>query len=118
MFTVVENTFKHAISMTNQLTVRIRGRRVEEPDFSGCSVVIEDDGDGFPEDIIETMNAPTEDALPAKEHLGLSNVRYTMALLFGRQGLLRLANGENGGARVEIRIPDEEEGGNHEASHM
>ena len=112
MFTVVENTFKHAMSLTNQLTVSIRGRRVEEPGFSGCSIVIEDDGDGFPEKIIEFMNAPAEGALPAKEHLGLSNVRYTMALLFNRQGLLRLSNRPSGGASVEIRIPDagEEEG--------
>lgn len=118
MFTMVENTFKHAMSLNDQLTVRIRGRRVEEPDFSGYSVIIEDDGDGFPENILETMNAPVEAALPAKEHLGLSNVRYTMALLFGRQGLLRLSNSEGGGARVEIRIPDGAEGEKHETPHM
>ena len=43
-----------------------------------------------------------------KEHLGLSNVRYTLHLVYGRDDLLRVSNRENGGAHVELWIPDQE----------
>ena len=47
--------------------------------------------------------------LNTKEHLGLSNVRYTLHLVYRRGDLLRISNRETGGAHVEIWIPDEEE---------
>jgi len=50
------------------------------------------------------------DAVFTKEHLGLTNVRYTLHLAYCRNDLLRISNREEGGARVEIRIPDGEEG--------
>ena len=40
-----------------------------------------------------------------KEHLGLTNVRYSLKLIFNRDDLLRLSNREEGGAHVELLIP-------------
>lgn len=109
MFTVVENTFKHAMSLYECLIVKIQVARVEEEKFSGFAVTIEDNGPGFPEEVIEEMNAPVKDSMEVKEHLGLSNVRYTMALQYKMQGLLRLSNLPDGGASAQIRIPDPQE---------
>ena len=51
-----------------------------------------------------------------KEHLGLSNVRYTLSLTYHRDDLLGLSNRPQGGARVELWIPDEED--SHETSDL
>ena len=45
----------------------------------------------------------------AKEHLGMSNVRYTLNLIYNCSDLLHISNRECGGAHIEIWIPDEEE---------
>ena len=67
----------------------------------------EDSGEGFSREALDKFLA--EDAVFTKEHLGLSNVRYTLHLLYRRSDLLRISNRPEGGARVEIRIPDREE---------
>jgi len=106
LFTVVENSFKHALKPHKQLCVRIAVKHVEDDNFTGCRITIEDNGDGFPETILEQMNRPIDGSLPAKEHLGLSNVRYTLLLSYNCNDLFRVRNREAGGSAVEIRIPD------------
>ena len=49
-----------------------------------------------------------KDDLFTKEHLGLTNVRYSMNLIYHRDDLLRLSNKEEGGARIELLIPEGE----------
>lgn len=108
LFTLVENTFKHALNLYKTMELRINCEFVNEKDFHGCRMIVEDNGDGFPEDILEEFESEMPDgALPPKEHLGLSNIRYTLQITYKRGDLLRLSN-RNGGARAEIWIPIEE----------
>ena len=69
-------------------------------------MIEEDDGDGFSSEAIEKLM--NNDDMFTKEHLGLTNVRYTLRLLYKRDDLLRISNKEEGGARVELLIPKEE----------
>ena len=59
------------------------------------------------DDYIEKFLEERDDPVFTKEHLGLSNARYTLNLVYHRSDLLRLSNREGGGARVEIWIPEE-----------
>ena len=108
LYTLVENSIKHAMTLYEALDIRIRCARVETADFRGISLVEEDSGEGFTQEAIRKLFS--EDALFTKEHLGLSNVRYTLNLLYHRNDLLYISNRPEGGARVEIRIPDREDG--------
>lgn len=107
LYTLVENSIKHAMTLYEALDITIRCSRVETPEFRGIVLVEEDSGEGFSQEALEHLM--DEDAVFAKEHLGLSNVRYTLNLLYHRSDLLHISNRETGGARVEIRIPDREE---------
>lgn len=107
LYTLVENSIKHAMTLYEQLEIRIRCYPLTEPDFRGICLVEEDSGEGFSQEALDKFLA--EDAVFTKEHLGLSNVRYTLHLLYHRSDLLRISNRPEGGARVEIRIPDREE---------
>lgn len=111
LYTLVENSIKHAMTLYEALEIRIQCTRLETGDFRGICLVEEDSGDGFTEEALRKLFS--EDALFTKEHLGLSNVRYTLNLLYHRNDLLHISNRQEGGARVEIRIPDRED--SHEA---
>jgi len=88
------------------LEIRVRCFRLETGDFRGICLVEEDSGEGFREGIIEQILA--EDTVFTKEHLGLTNARYTLHLAYHRNDLLHISNRKEGGARIEIRIPDRE----------
>ena len=109
VFTVVENTIKHAMSLYSKLEVTITCREtVSEDGSKACRITVDDNGSGFTPEVLEEMNQERTE-IPAKEHLGLSNIRYTLLLLYHKPGLMKLSNLEEGGARVEIRIPMREE---------
>lgn len=108
LFTLVENTVKHAMTLYEPLDVHMICRRVERADFSGISLRVEDSGSGFSPEALERLKEESGQDPYAKEHLGLSNVRYTLNLVYRRNDLLRVGNRPEGGAWVELWIPDEE----------
>ena len=114
LYTLVENSIKHAMSLYETLDITVRCIREDREDFHGFCLTEEDSGQGFPEDVAEKLRSGDEPFV--KEHLGLSNVRYTLNLTYHRDDLLRLSNRPQGGARVELWIPDKED--NHETSDL
>ena len=106
LFTLVENTFKHAMSLYEPLKIKIGCERVETEAFSGCRLIVEDNGDGFPEELLKNIQEDTDYETMPKDHFGLSNIRYTLQLTYNRSDLLRLSNMPGGGARAEVWIPD------------
>jgi two-component system sensor histidine kinase YesM len=119
MFTLVENTIKHAMDLYSTLELLIQCEEYETENFKGIRLVVEDNGPGFTKEVMETYLDPNR--IPKlKEHIGLSNVIRTLQLTYHRSDLLRLSNSITGGAHVELLIPDEEteeqvspEGENH-----
>ncbi len=108
LYTLVENSIKHAMTLYEPLEIAICCQRVETEDFRGICLIEEDNGVGFQQDVLDKLQDAATNVLNTKDHLGLSNVRYTMHLVYGRDDLLRVSNRENGGAHVELWIPDEE----------
>ena len=109
LFTLVENSIKHAMTLYEPLGIRVTCQRVEEENFSGIRLVEEDTGSGFTQEALDKLFASNPDSMFVKEHLGLTNVRYTLKLIYHRNDLLCISNRESGGAHIEIRIPDQEE---------
>ena len=107
LYTLVENSIKHAMTLYEPLQISISCQQIDTEDFHGICLVEEDNGGGFPQDVLDKLNDASTNELNTKEHLGLSNVRYTLHLVYGRDDLLRVSNREAGGARVELWIPDE-----------
>lgn len=108
LYTLVENSVKHALSLTESSEIRIGCRREDTEDFKGLVIFEEDNGAGFSEEALAELTAEVPQKLFVKEHLGLTNVRYTLNLLYHRDDLIRFINKDKG-SRVEIMIPDKEE---------
>jgi len=106
LFTLVENTVKHAMNLYEPLELKVSCQRVTTDDFTGCRLVVEDNGEGFPEEVLESMVETSDAESAPKDHIGLSNIRYTLQLTYNKTDLLRLANLPEGGAHVEVWIPD------------
>lgn len=71
------------------------------------SIVIEDDGQGMQEDILETFERGEEIILKenGRRHIGISNIRDRILYLYGAPSGMWIANREEGGMRVRIEIP-------------
>lgn len=107
LFTIIENAFKFAMNLYDTLILLIQCELVEEEGFNGYRVIIEDNGNGFSGEQLEKFRLGNEvEEKQDGEHIGLSNIKKTLELQYGRSDLLRLSNVEPHGARVEIWIPD------------
>ena len=70
--TVVENIYKHAVSVDNLITILVQVNKTEYKGQEMLCISIEDDGEGYPEEILKQFQAgekpkPSEDGT----HLGL-----------------------------------------------
>ena len=108
LFSLVENSFKHAMTLVNTMYITIKGEKYEEEGFTGIRLIEEDNGNGFSDEAIAKLEDPEHNELFTKEHLGLTNVRYSLNIIYKRDDLLRLSNKPEGGAHIELLIPEEE----------
>lgn len=102
ILTFVENIFKHAVMPDAMLSVMVKVRR--EPHLQGglLRITIEDNGPGFPEKLLGTLD-PTQD--PGQQHIGICNVWKTIKLYYGDSAQIRLSNSCPTGAHIEIELP-------------
>ncbi len=105
--TVVENEYKYAVSRDAMLMLLIRVSLESRPDGDLLLIEIEDDGQGYPEDVIGRINGPGGAAESGGTRVGLWSIRRMLELMYDRTGLLELANQEPHGAIARIRVPRE-----------
>ncbi len=103
LFTVIENAFKHAMDLYETLNIIIQCETVRTGDFDGFRIVVEDNGAGFPQEVLDRFSGGG--AADEKGQIGLSNAYRTLQLMYGRNDLLRLSRAIPRGAHVEIWIP-------------
>ena len=103
--TFTENTFKHALTVGDMLSIFIKAEKYSQERESFVKIVIEDNGDGFPSEIIESVNSSNNDTITTGEKIGIANIKKTLNLLYKRDGLLKLSNSDPSGARVTILLP-------------
>ena len=108
LFSLVQNSFKHAMTLIDKTYITISGEYYEEENFKGFRLIEEDNGPGFSEEALEKIITAEADDPFTKEHLGLTNVRYSLNLIYKRDDLLRISNREEGGAHIELLIPEME----------
>lgn len=107
--TFIENSFKHAMTLDEPLSLFIQIKRITDEGKEAMRIVIEDSGEGFPDEILEKVNKSDGVSSMDGYRIGISNIKRTLALLYGNSSLLRISNVESLGGRVEFIIPIDKE---------
>ncbi len=105
--TFVENEFKYAISVDTVLTVIIKVSLSERSGQEMLLIEIEDDGKGYPRDVLRYMNGHGRPHTEDGSRVGLWSVKRMMSLMYERDDLLELKNIEPHGCLNRIWVPAE-----------
>lgn len=105
--TFVENSFKHAMTLEETLSIFIKFQLGKFKEKDAIYITIEDSGEGFPQAIIDKVNNVGVDESSDGHKIGISNIKRTLTLLYGKENLLKISNVEAMGGRIEIIIPIE-----------
>lgn len=103
--TFVENSFKHAMTLEETLSVFINVKPCIFEDEEAIKIVIEDSGEGFPDEILKKVNETNSIDASDGYKIGIFNIKRTLAIFYGKDNLLKISNDEGMGGKVEIIIP-------------
>ena len=110
--TFLENSYKYNGRGMEALNFTVRIDRMEYEGRERLRIRLSDDGLGFSQDSLEELNRQTQDPGFDQYHIGISNLRRRMGILYKGDYDLAFFSGVSGGANVLISIPVQEEGGN------
>ncbi|GFZ94813.1 sensor histidine kinase YesM [Paenibacillus marchantiophytorum] len=102
----VENAIKHGFRMGKDIfRIRVSVSSQTKDEKGYYEIRIEDNGKGFPAELIENLTERMEDRSFTDEHIGIWNVFHQLKMLYHGEAELKIANLEPHGACVSIRIP-------------
>lgn len=102
--TFVENTIKHAMTFDYGTVIMVTGRKIQIEDKDKLELVVEDNGEGFSEDILDKLNQKIDISHDGKQ-IGVMNVIKRLRLFFGNEANIIFYNKETGGAGVRFYLP-------------
>lgn len=103
-----ENTIKHGLVTERciEVSVYITYMKVEEENF--LYIVISDTGNGFPEQILASIEKDEPIIYDGCEHIGIRNTLKRIRMTYGEKANVKFSNMKKGyGAVVEIMLPYE-----------
>lgn len=100
--TFVENSLKHNMNVENCFSVEIRVQTSD--DGQNMEIIIADNGHGFGEEDLGTLNAGLFSET-GEFHVGIRNAVARLNMLYGPDSGVRFDNNPGGGAAVTIVIP-------------
>lgn len=104
--TFVENSLKHGIHPERILKITIKGVILKTEDGDFADILVMDNGSGFSSEELEKLKNSQEQS-SSSDHIGLSNVRQRLKLIYGDGAQIFFMNAPGGGAVSEILIPIE-----------
>lgn len=101
LHTIIENEYKYAVSVDSMLSILIKIYQIEEL----LCIEIEDDGAGYPAEVLEQFAKHTARPDPDGYRVGLWSVRKMLELMYEREGLFEISNIEPHGCLNRFLIP-------------
>jgi methyl-accepting chemotaxis protein len=103
--TFIENEYKYAASIDTPLTILIRISTEIYQDEEMLLIEIEDDGKGYPSDVLEYMSGKSIQQRTDGSRIGLWSIKNMMELIYERKGLISLSNIKPHGCLNKIWVP-------------
>jgi two-component system, sensor histidine kinase YesM len=114
--TLVENAIKHAVNLDELIDISITIKEsVSSSGAKHVSIRIQDNGQGFPEDVLTKLQR--EESLMSEDggRIGIWNLNRRLKLLYHGQASVSFQNLKDKGAVLEICLPVQKKG---ESSHV
>lgn len=105
--TFLENSLKHAVGPGGVLEIRLMAQKCALQEREMLYLRISDNGEGFPEEMLGRLNAGAWNMEREGRHIGIGNVLQRLKLIYNEEARVLFSNPEEGGACVEIYIPQE-----------
>lgn len=102
--TFVENSVKYGSRGGVRLSVRVKAVPLATEDGDFLDITIQDNGNGFPEDVLAELDQDKLAGLYGEHHVGVRNVANRLKLLYGERATMVFFNAEEG-AVSEIILP-------------
>ena len=106
LVTFVENSIKYSTKSPDELVVELSVNRITQADKEYLSILISDNGIGFPDSYIQQFNAGNVAPFASSDgmhNVGIQNICKRMSLLYEENFSLQIMN--NHGASVLIQLP-------------
>lgn len=103
--TFIENEYKYAVSMDETLTILIKVSRQSYGNEEHLMIEIEDDGKGYPKEVLDYMNGLIANTSEKGTRIGLWSIKRMLELMYEREDLLILENIDPHGCMNRIYIP-------------
>lgn len=104
--TFVDNSVKHQLDPENQLLISIMIKETSKMGGEkGLFIHIEDNGEGFNQQVLETLRKNIKIENDVGEHIGIYNVCQRIAILYNNKATINFFNANESGAIVEIFLP-------------
>lgn len=103
VLTFVENSVKHSRLVDTHLHVRVVCQRICSIEGDYLDVTVRDNGGGIPQETLTQLTGGAEPVYQDK-HVGISNIRHRLWLMYGDKATLSFRNLTDG-ACVELFIP-------------
>lgn len=103
--TFVENIYKYAISIDAVITLLIKIRIVNYDKEEMMFIEIEDDGKGYPLEVIDSINANLHKQNNKGTSIGLWSIKRMMQIMYEREDLIYIKNVEPHGCYSRVIVP-------------
>jgi two-component system, sensor histidine kinase YesM len=102
--TIAENSIKHAFNMDEPINIHITVQKdAEDPGF--MEIIIQDTGEGFPKEVLHSLEIDDPLTTQKGERIGLWNVKRRLNLLYDGITSIHFSNEQGKGATVSMRLP-------------
>lgn len=108
--TFVDNSLKHQLDPEAGLKIEIKAWRLQEGKTDDIKVSIKDNGEGFSENILRKLQNHEKIVNETGDHIGIYNVCQRLDILYEKEANIVFYN--EGGACVEVYLPDRKKAGN------
>ncbi len=103
--TFIENEYKYAVSMDAILTILIKVSKTKYKEEDMLLIEIEDDGKGYPKEVLDYMNGHEEKVSEKGMRIGLWSIKRMMELMYEKEGLIVIENIKPHGCLNRIYVP-------------
>lgn len=104
--TIIENEYKYAVNINQMLTILIKAEKRSVDGEQMLYLEIEDDGEGYPEEVLVFFENEENTISQTGERVGLKSVKRMMELMYEREGLFTISNIEPHGCVNTFLIPE------------